>query len=151
MKSVDYANGKVSSFIYNDITKEEEKYMIRKACLVLFLSIILVACSNDNDAWKPNSPQNTTSLMRMYAQLDNYEKFESLFLNGADDAEMKEEAFNQLKNATGIAGINSFTLLTFDNGEMVLIHLTPPNKDGEVLIQNVIKVPEEMRALFKMR
>lgn len=120
--------------------------MIRKIGLLLCLSIILAACSNDNNAWKPNSPQNTTSLMKMYALQDNFEEFESLFLNGTD-SERTEASFHQLKGiATSNAGINNFTLLTFDNGEMVLVHLIPiPNQEGEVLIQNVIKVPEGMR------
>jgi hypothetical protein len=124
--------------------------MIRMIVLILFLSSILVACSNDNEALKPNSPQNTTSLMKMYALQDNYEEFKSLFLNGTD-AERTQASFNQLKGiATSSSGINSFTLLTFDNGEMVLVQLIPiPNQEGKVLIQNVIKVPEEMKVFIR--
>lgn len=86
----------------------------------------------------------------MYALQDNYEEFNALYMNGTDTAST-EESFSQIKGiATPNAGIDNFTTLSFDNGEMVIIHLTPvPNEKGEVLIQSIVKVPEEMKAFIR--
>lgn len=123
--------------------------MIRKISLILLLSIILVSCSDDKEAFMPNDPLNTTSLMKMYIHQDNYEGFKSLFMDGTT-AEVTETHFIKLKDIISPkAGIDNFTLLSLDNGEMVLVHLSPiPNEEGEVLIQDVINIPDEMKDFF---
>lgn len=118
---------------------------------LLFLTIFLTGCSEDNSkAWEPYSPLNTSSLMKQYAVQDNYAQFKSLVQEGYDEDSINEIYETVRSTVTNSAEINSFTLVTFDNGKTLLVHLTPvTSEEGEVLIQDVIEIPIEMASYIK--
>ncbi|QNK89605.1 hypothetical protein H7992_08095 [Sporosarcina sp. resist] len=126
---------------------------MNKSCvlLLLFLTIFLTGCSeDDNKAWEPYSPLNTSSLMKQYALEDNYAQFQSLVQEGYDEDSINEMYETVRSTATSSAEINSFTLVTFDNGKTLLVHLMPVTSEkGEVLIQDVIEIPIEMASYIK--
>jgi len=126
---------------------------MNKSCvlLLLFLTIFLTGCSeDDNKAWEPYSPLNTSSLMKQYALEDNYAQFQSLVQEGYDEDSINEMYKTVRSTATSSAEINSFTLVTFDNGKTLLVHLMPVTSEkGEVLIQDVIEIPIEMASYIK--
>ena len=126
---------------------------MNKSCvlLLLFLTIFLNGCSeDDNKAWEPYSPLNTSSLMKQYALEDNYAQFQSLVQEGYDEDSINEMYKTVRSTATSSAEINSFTLVTFDNGKTLLVHLMPVTSEkGEVLIQDVIEIPIEMASYIK--
>lgn len=111
-----------------------------------FLFLIGAGCSS-KETLKPDSPKNTAWLMKLAADHDDFSQFESLFSEGRKVA-ATEQSFDQLQAIT-TAGTSytSYELLTFENGEMVLVHLAPI-EGGKVAIQDIIFVPEEMRELF---
>src|SRR5690606_34210792 len=99
----------------------------------------------DHTAREPKNPLLTTSLMKQYAIEDNYKQFKTLMLDGYDEESIAEIYETVRRTATNSADIKSFTLVTFDNGKTLLVHLTPlASEDGEVLIQDVIEIPTEM-------
>ncbi|MFT4416787.1 hypothetical protein ACLM5H_23260 [Fredinandcohnia humi] len=112
--------------------------------LLLSFVLLLTGCSEENKAWEPYSPLNTSSLMKQYASEDNYEQFKHLLQEGHDEESIKR-IYETVRQATSdSAEINTFTLVTFDNGKTLLVHLTPQtSKDGKVLIQDVIEIPTE--------
>lgn len=118
--------------------------------LVLTFVIIITGCSEDDNTREPDSPLITTSLMKQYALQDNYSQFETLMLAGFDEESITEFYETVRRTATKSADIKNVTLITFDNGKTLLVHLTPvASEDGEVLIQDVIEIPAEMAAYIE--
>ncbi|NYE04372.1 hypothetical protein F4694_001116 [Bacillus niacini] len=122
--------------------------------MVLFLfSLLLSGCKDENKAWEPYSPENTTSLMLQFAYKGNIEQFKTLFLDGMDEDyllqiyETVRSAENKDENETSFGEVSTFTLVSLENGKTFLVELTPPipNKNDEVLIQDVIELPKEIR------
>lgn len=61
-------------------------------------------------------------------------------------AEISDKLLQQIKVRMGAGtSFNTYELLKFENGEMVLLHLTP---DDRYEIQDVMIVPEEMRGVL---
>ncbi|MGM0790010.1 MAG: hypothetical protein ACQEUD_07945 [Bacillota bacterium] len=61
-------------------------------------------------------------------------------------AKISDELLQQMKvRMSSGTSFNTYELLKFENGEMVLLHLTP---DDRYEIQDVMIVPEEMRGVF---
>lgn len=114
--------------------------------LIVSFAIFLAGCSKeDHTSREPKNPLLTTSLMKQYAIEDNYKQFKTLMLDGYDEESIAEIYETVRRTATNSADIKSFTLVTFDNGKTLLVHLTPlASEDGEVLIQDVIEIPTEM-------
>ena len=57
--------------------------------------------------------------------------------------------FNEMKNLTSAGvGLTHYELLTFENGEMFLVMLTPEKVNGEYKIEDVVIVPNEMKEIF---
>jgi hypothetical protein len=119
---------------------------------LIFFSLLLSGCKDENKAWEPYSPENTTSLMQQYAYEGNIEQFRTLFLDGMDE-ERLQQIFETVKNSanmddeTSLGKVSTFTMVSLENGKTFLVELTPPipNKNNEVLIQDVIEVPKEIR------
>jgi hypothetical protein len=121
--------------------------------MVLFLfSLLLSGCKDENKAWEPYSPENTTSLMQQYAYEGNIEQFKTLFLDGMDEDRL-QQIFETVKTSanmddeTSFGKVSTFTMVSLENGKTFLVELTPPipNKNNEVLIQDVIELPKEIR------
>lgn len=101
--------------------------------LLLSFAIFLIGCSgDDHTAREPDSPLNTTSLMKEYAQQNNYSQFETLMLAEFDEESITELNETVRQTATDSAKIKNFTLVTFENGKTLLVHPTPvASEDGE--------------------
>ncbi|GEN56971.1 hypothetical protein GCM10012290_16540 [Halolactibacillus alkaliphilus] len=58
------------------------------------------------------------------------------------------ESFGEL--STSGENFKNYELLTFDNGEMLLIKFKPQlDNEEELKIVNVIRIPDDMKELFK--
>lgn len=123
--------------------------MKKRLFAFLFVSI-LAGCSNEKVV--PDTPFNATHLMKFQIDNQNYSAFQSLFYEGSKDTVSKEN-FQQFGDlSTAGANYKNFELLTFDNGEMLLVEFKPKlDSEDEYKIVNVQVVPEEMKALFKAR
>ncbi|WP_308635793.1 hypothetical protein [Paenibacillus silvisoli] len=107
---------------------------------------LLSSCSNNEV--KPDSPVNTAHLMKLSIDYQDYDRFNQLFSEGRADSVPKSE-FEKLKTLTS-AGTqyNNYELLKFENGKMLLVRLAPPNEAGEIFIEDVKVIPEELSYLF---
>lgn len=89
--------------------------------------------------------------MKLAIDNDNYASFSSLFAKERKGS-ISESEFKELQEITTAgSSYERYELVTFDNGEMLLVKLmiTPPNEESEFEIEDVIIVPEDMKALFK--
>ncbi|MCH1624534.1 hypothetical protein [Fredinandcohnia quinoae] len=119
------------------------KYLI---IFTIFI-VILVGCSNKT--LKPDSSDNTSWLMKLAIDNNDYESFDALFSEGRKGS-ISESEFNELQDIT-TAGTDykRYELLTFENGQMLLVRLAPSDNNTEIKIENVMLVPDEMKAMFK--
>jgi hypothetical protein len=123
--------------------KLNTKYLL----MLAIFSVIFVGCSNK--ILKPDSPDNTAWLMKIALDSNNYESFNSLFSEGKKGSISKSE-FKELQYIpTAVTDFKRYELLTFENGQMLLVKLTPPDNNKEIKIEDVIVVPDEMKELFK--
>lgn len=116
-----------------------------KVIIFLGLALSLSSCSGDNQI----DPVGTTMQMSEAIRQDNYEEFKSLFFEPRR-SHASQELFQQIKEIKGSSSatdFKSYTLLSFENGEMVLVNLTP-NRKGKKEIQDVIFVPDDVKNLF---
>ena len=126
-------------------------YFMRKSKLLLSLIVIsilfLISCTKDK-AIKPDSPVNTSIIIKNYINSGNYEAFTDLFSDELKNSVSKEE-FEKLKNiSTSGSDHSTYDIITFENGEMLLIKLSAVSVDGEYKVEKVIQVPEELKTLF---
>lgn len=123
---------------------------MRSRIILLGLSLVLLCtllgCSSKEV--QIDNALNVTHKMKMSIDNQDYEKFNRLFSEGRINSVQKSD-FEELKTfTTAGASYNNYELLTFENGKMFLVRLTPSNEEGEVFIEDVKIVPEEMRSLF---
>lgn len=113
---------------------------------VIMLSIFLSSCE---DTVKPDTEQNATWLMKLAIDENDYERFNELFSEGRKNAVL-EESFDAMGElSTAGASYKNYELITFENGEMLLVRLTPMTIDGEYKIEDVMIVPDEMKSFFE--
>lgn len=80
--------------------------------------------------------------MKLAIDNDDYESFNSLFSDGRKGS-ITESDFKELNDiTTARAGYIRYELVTFDNGEMLLVRLTAADGNNEIEIEDVIVVPE---------
>jgi len=122
---------------------------MKKFAIVLMLLFSLLGCSNEK-AMEPDTSMNAAWLMKLNIDSQNYDSFQSLFFEGSKD-NVSRETFEQFGELT-TSGTNfrSYELLTFDNGEMLLVEFAPKSEDDEQYkIVNVKEVPDDMKTLFE--
>jgi hypothetical protein len=121
-----------------------------KKNLVVGLLIIVILVGCNEKVMKPDTPVNATNLMKFQIDNQNYSAFKSLFSEGTEDA-VSIDTFQEFGEiSTAGANYKNYELLTFTNGEMLLVEFKPKLEDeDEYQIVNVKRVPEEMKVLFE--
>ncbi|WP_430787442.1 hypothetical protein VBD025_16465 [Virgibacillus flavescens] len=79
-------------------------------------------------------------------RVDNYELAKTLFAEGRNQYITDETLKKVNEIMSGGTSFHTYELLEFDNGEMVLLTLTP---NGKYDIQDITIVPDELKAVFK--
>ena len=116
--------------------------------LIIISTLFLISCTKDK-ALEADSPANTSILVKNYIDAGNYEAFNDLFSDDLKNSVAKEE-FKKLKDISTAGSSHSlYDIITFENGEMLLIKLYHIEATDEYKVENVMKVPEEFKALFK--
>lgn len=116
--------------------------------LVVFITFILVACSNSKPI-KPDTPDNTLLLLSMSLSGNNYDNFNELFSDGRKNT-VSKETLSEFSKATSNGFDNSlYGLITYSNGEMFIAKLSAKKINGEYKVEDVMKVPEEMKKMFQ--
>lgn len=116
--------------------------------LVVFITFILVACSNSKPI-KPDTPDNTLLLLSMSISGNNYVNFNELFSDGRKNT-VSKETLSEFSKVTSNGFDNSlYGLITYSNGEVFIAKLSAKKINGEYKVENVMKVPEEMKKMFQ--
>lgn len=114
---------------------------------LIISTLFLISCNEDN-LLKPDSPTNTSILIKNYIDAENYEDFKGLFSEDLENSISKED-FNKFKEiSTSGSNHNLYDIITFENGEMLLVKLTSTPVNNEYKVEEVIQVPDEFKALF---
>lgn len=121
--------------------------MRTKSTLLISILMICVVFTSCQKTMKPDTPQNTAWLMKLAIDNGDYERFNNLL---SEKNIISRDSFDEMKNkTTAVAGYIHYELITFENGEMLLVRLTPEKVNGEYKIEDVIIVPNEMKEIFK--
>ncbi len=110
----------------------------------VFLNVVLgFLFYNENTK---QSPTDVGLLFKEAVRVENYARAETLMAEGRRDY-ISEETLKKIHEAMSAGtSFKTYELLEFDNGEMVLLNLTP---DEKYEIQDVVIVPDELKAIFK--
>ena len=127
--------------------------MSRKSIiLILIISLcftfILTSCSKQK-ILKANSPDNASWLMKSAIDDGDYNRFKELFTEKRSNS-IPIQQFNNMKKITTSESSNKhYELITFTNGKMLLVLLTPEKVKGLYKIEDVREVPDDMKTLFQ--
>ena len=115
--------------------------------LIIISTLFLISCTKAKTL-EADSPVNTSILIKNYIDAGNYEAFKGLFSEGLENSISKED-FNKLKDISTAGSSHSlYDIITFENGEMLLIKLSSVEIDGKYKVEDIIQIPEDFKALF---
>ena len=81
--------------------------------------------------------------------LQTYKQFTDTYVRG-EESWISKEQFHEVKSLmTAQTNHKTYELLTFDNGQMILMEFATMPEDDEFKIQGIKIVPEEMKEFFK--
>jgi hypothetical protein len=115
---------------------------------VVCIFSLLVSCNNAKPI-KPNTPGNALFLLSMAINSNNYDSFNALFYDGNKNVTSKESLTEYSSKTTAGSDHKLYGLITYSNGEMFLAKLSVNKIDGEYKVEDLVKVPEEMKKLFE--
>ena len=107
----------------------------------ILVTMIIIGKNDDND-----NPTEVGILFKEAVRTENYTLAKRIVAQDRDEHVTEEtlKKINEIMSSKN--SFKTYELLEFDNGEMVLLNLTPNN---EYKIQDVTIVPEEFKAVFK--
>ncbi len=122
---------------------------LKKARILIFLLFFLSACSNDKVV-QPDSPMNASALLKQTIDQQNYESFQQYFYEGTENNVSKEQFMQYDNISTAGTSYKTYELITFDNGEMLLVEFSPRlDEEDDYEVVNVKQVPDEMKVFFE--
>ncbi|GGM39313.1 hypothetical protein GCM10011351_26830 [Paraliobacillus quinghaiensis] len=97
-----------------------------------------------NEATK-EGPVDVGLSFKEAVRVENYEVAKRLIAEDRQE-HISDETLNKVNEVMSAGtSYNTYELLEFDNGEMVLLKLTP---DKKYEIQDVVMVPDELKSIF---
>lgn len=107
----------------------------------ILVTMIFIEKNDDNDG-----PTEVGILFKEAVRTEDYTLAKRIVAQDRDEYVTEEtlKKINEIMSSK--TSFKTYELLEFDNGEMVLLNLTPNN---EYKIQDVTIVPEEFKAVFK--
>ena len=79
----------------------------------------------------------------------NYDDFRNAYAKGEESWISKEQFYEVKGLLTSGVGHETYELLKFDNGEMILVEFATMPETGEFKVQGIKIVPDEMKASFQ--
>lgn len=120
------------------------KSIILIICLIIILST--TACQKTNNR---DTPMMAAMSIKVDMSLQTYKQFTDTYMQG-EESWISKEQFHEVKNLmTAQAGQETYQLLKFTNGEMILVEFASIPEAGEFKIQGIKIVPDNMKEFFK--
>ena len=116
---------------------------------ILFVSIFLIACLKQE--LKANTPVNTAMALQNYMKAGNYKNFDELFSAGRRETVSVDQFDKLAKITTEASEYKHYELIKFTNGEMFLVLITQDKLNGEYKVEDIKRVPDEMKSLFETK
>lgn len=113
---------------------------------IIVLSLFLSSCE---DTVKADTPYNAAWLVKLAIDENDYERFNEQFSESRKNTVSNESLDAMSALSTAGASYTNYELVTFENGEMLLVRLTPILIDGEYKIEDIIIVPDELKDFFE--
>lgn len=131
------------------IMLREDATMKKKSIISIILLITILSITGCKETVKRDTPMLASLAMKTNMTHLSYSEFINLTMEG-NDTLISEEQFNEIKGLmTDKSGHETYHLLKFDNGEMILVEFASTPEDGEYKIQRVKIIPDEMKDFFK--
>lgn len=125
--------------------------MIKKSIIVLVFAVLLIYFFTAGPKiLEPDTPTNAAYLLKHAIDNRDYSYFNSLFTEGRKNTISEENFLKLSKITTSGSSYAHYELITFENGEMLLVLLTPEKVDGKYQVQDIKVVPKEIRWFFKI-
>lgn len=125
--------------------------MIKKTILLIIFTLLAYILTGCSKPVEPDTPTNAAIALKEAIRSGNYEYFNSLFSEGRKNSLSKDEYLKLQKLLSSDSSLDTYEVITFDNGKMLLVHLTPEKENDNYHIQDIKVVPEEMKALFQKK
>lgn len=125
--------------------------MKRKILLLIISTLIIslfVACESDPGT-KADTPLNTTMMVDEALHTNNYKEFNELFIQERKNVVSKNKFNEYTSLITQQSDVELYEVIKYRNDEMFLVNFAPAKIDGEYKIENVVRIPKEMRKLFE--
>lgn len=114
---------------------------------VLYLVVMIAGCTRESQV-KSDTPVNAAWMVKRAIDSNNYERFNSLFLESRKEYTSKQDFESMRRLITAGAEYTSYQLIRFSNGEMLLVKLTQEKINGEYRIEDIVVVPDDMKKIF---
>lgn len=123
--------------------------MMKKKSIVLIICLIIILSTTAcEETAKRDTPMTSAMAMKIEISLGSYDQFIESHMQGRETLISKEQ-FHEVKNLmTAQASYETYELLKFDNGEMILIEFASIPENDEFKIQGIKIVPDEMKKFF---
>ncbi len=112
--------------------------------IIFLLSILsITACQKTNQ-----TPLNASMAMKTSIENLNYEEFRGVYAKG-EESWISEDLFIEVKSLlTSKSSHETYELLKFENGEMILVEFATIPQDGEYKVQGIKIVPDDIKDFF---
>ena len=122
--------------------------MMKKKSIISIIFLITIlstsACQKIN-----HTPMHASMSMKANMEHLNYEDFTDAYAKGEEGWISKEQFYEVKELLTSGVGHETYELLKFDNGEMILVEFSTLPENGEFKVQGIKIVPDEMKEFFK--
>ncbi|MFA7533287.1 MAG: hypothetical protein WCY46_03055 [Tissierellaceae bacterium] len=113
---------------------------------IIFLVAILLstACQKTN-----HTPMHASMSMKANMEHLDYEDFNDIYSKGEENWISKEQFYEVKGLLTSGVHHETYELLKFDNGEMILVEFSTRLEGGEFKVQGLKIIPDEMKGFFE--
>lgn len=125
-----------------------KKIIVTLVSAAIIFSVCMMVSYNKERVVKPDTLVNTAFLVKASIDNKNYDAFNRLFRDSRKNSVSEEKFAYMNKLTTSGADIKNYVLLTFTNGKMLLVKLSPEKVDGEYKVEDVTEVPDNMKTMF---
>ncbi|NLY45305.1 MAG: hypothetical protein GX053_04865 [Tissierella sp.] len=123
--------------------------MRMKSIISIIVLITILSIIGCKETTKQDTPMLASLAMKTNMTHLGYHEFINITMEG-NDTLISEEQFNEIKGLmTDKSGHETYHLLKFDNGEMILVEFASIPDGGEFKIQGIKIIPDEMKDFFK--